>query len=198
MAAFGKTWLRRRREARRFNRLFVVMLTVIVGGTFWSFYPSAHFVPSSGLSRDAATVAKVLTFATVLVVIYMKLTGRWSPSKRRNEYSWFGKVIIPAFGISMWFSMLWLTLSVPLPHLFTEMFGWDAKQRAVLYKQRGSSRRARCRYSLTRRELSSLRFEWCISKSRFDALPDAGVELTLTVRKSRYGYVVKDVTFPDW
>ena len=88
----------------------------------------------------------------------------------------------------------WVNIQFSLPRLYTSILGSPAQLTDISQKRYSYSRRS-CDYSLSFRKMDRFNFKFCISKKRFESLPDGDHRVEILTTQSSLGDIANRVSY---
>lgn len=167
--------------------------TILLATMVTPFYSvfTRDFVSEPGVAEFSTYAAIILTGCLTLILIYLHAIKAWRPSPAWYKFSTIKKVVTFPLFLLFIFAILWANLAITVPQVYTSFFGVETVKQEILTKDRRS--KMACRYRLRQQSVNAILFQYCITESFYNRLPDTPMESELLIKESSLGYIVKDV-----
>ncbi len=183
--------LLRKKGATKYQKVIAAIFTINIIGLVGRIF-THHFVTEPHFSRVAVYISLLLTLILITAVGFLYIRGAWRPTPVWYKYSAFKKIVLVPFIPIFIFVLFWVNIAISLPYLFTAVFGQTAIKNDVVIKDHSHSRRS-CDYRLKPNSINVIFFRYCISEGLYNRLPGGEIEAELILKKSMFGYIVKNI-----
>ncbi len=173
------------------QKVFNIVLAVVVFGPLIASFVH-DFAAEPFVSEFATLISCVLTPLCIMVLFYayknglLKTDPVWYASSKLVK---IGSIIIVPF--VLW-GFIWINLTISLPRIATVLFGQEIIKKEYVFKD-GRQMRRGCSYTLNVKSVKQIHFYYCISKRHWDSLPKGEVMAELVIKKSLFGFIIKEI-----
>ncbi len=157
------------------------------------------FVSAQEISSYAFYITLTLTFLFISIQFYWYKKKLWSPYANFNGHSKIRPKLLIFCYIFIAYGLIWIPVAYSVPHLITSFTGKNIVLKDFVVKDFSNSTRSLgiCNYRLKLRSVNSMFFRFCITREEFNRLPKTEMDATLMVKKSKFGYIVKDIVLSN-